>query len=185
MQVLNILVVDDDPVTRALMCKRLSKDEYRVETAQSGVDAVRMICENHYDVVLTDLKMPGNIDGIGVLESAKEHNIKTEVILITAHGTIDNAIVAMKKGAADYLQKPINLDELVLRLARIQNLKHLMKNASDLRFAMDVTEQTSGETIQNLEMAVADLERRLAFVRNILEQNELPADQRIAMALSC
>jgi two-component system, OmpR family, response regulator len=99
MQVLNILVVDDDPVTRALMCKRLSKDEYRVETAQSGVDAVRMICENHYDVVLTDLKMPGNIDGIGVLESAKEHNIKTEVILITAHGTIDNAIVGWPSSA--------------------------------------------------------------------------------------
>lgn len=185
MQLLKILVVDDDPVTRALMCKRLSKDEYSVETAQSGVDAVRMIRETHYDVVLTDLKMPGGIDGIGVLESAKEHDIRTEVLLITAHGTIDNAIVAMKKGAADYLQKPINLDELVLRLAKIRNLKHLMRNVSDLRNAIEVTEQTSGETIQNLEMAVADLETRIASIRKILEREDLSANDRIVMALRC
>jgi two-component system, OmpR family, response regulator len=185
MHPIKILVVDDDPVTRSLMCKRLSREEYQVETAESGVDAIRILSQTYYDVVLTDLMMPGGVDGIGVLEMAKESNIKTEVILITAHGTIDNAIVAMKKGAADYLQKPINFDELLLRLAKIQTLKHLMKNASDLRFAMEVTEQTSGETIQNLEMTVAELENRLASVRSILERKELSADERIAMALSC
>lgn len=185
MQALTILVVDDDPVTRSLMCKRLCKEEYQVDTAESGVDAVQMISQAYYDVVMTDLMMPGGVDGIGVLETAKTHNIKTEVILITAHGSIANAIVAMKKGAADYLQKPINFDELMLRLAKIQNLKHLMKNASDLRFAMDVTEQTSSETIQNLEMMVAELEHRLASVRSILERSELSADERISMALCC
>jgi two-component system, OmpR family, response regulator len=185
MQVLKILVVDDDPVTRALMCKRLSKDEYHVETAQSGVDAQHMIRQNHFDVVLTDLKMPGGIDGIGVLEFAKEHDMKTEVILITAHGTIDNAIVAMKKGAADYLQKPINLDELILRLAKIKNLKQLMKSVSDLRTAMEVTEQASGETIQNLEMMVADLETRITSIRVILQRPELSAEDRIALAMRC
>ena len=184
MQVLKILVVDDDPVTRALICKRLSKDDYQVESAPSGTDAVKMIRETHYDVVLTDLKMPGDIDGIGVLESAKAHNYKSEVILITAHGTIDNAIVAMKKGASDYLQKPINLDELALRLVKIKNLKHLIKNASDLRFAMDVTEQTSGETIQNLEMMVADIESRLASIRDILACSEISAEERIVKALN-
>ncbi|MDA8137396.1 MAG: response regulator, partial [Desulfobacteraceae bacterium] len=91
MQALKILVVDDDPVTRTLLAKRLSKEEYQVDTAQSGVDAVRSIADNYYDVVLTDLMMPGGVDGIGVLETAKEHNLKTEVMLITAHGSIDNA----------------------------------------------------------------------------------------------
>lgn len=184
MQSLKILVVDDDPVTRSLLLKRLSKDEYLVETAESGVDAVRMIANTYYDVVLTDLMMPGGVDGIGVLETAKENNLKTEVMLITAHGSIDNAIVAMKKGATDYLQKPINFDELMLRLAKIQNLKHLMKNASDLRVAMEFTEQASGETIQNLEMAVADLEERLSSIRTILERAEVPAEERITLALS-
>jgi two-component system OmpR family response regulator len=184
MQSLKILIVDDDPVTRSLLLKRLTKGEYEVESAEDGVAAVRMIAQNYYDVVLTDLMMPGGVDGIGVLESAKENNLKTEVILITAHGSIDNAIVAMKKGAVDYLQKPINFDELFLRLEKIQNLKHLMKNASDLREAMEITEQTSGETIQNLEMAVADLEYRLNQIKAILNQQDLPAEERIRMALS-
>jgi DNA-binding NtrC family response regulator len=183
MQALKILVVDDDPVTRTLLAKRLAKEEYQVDTAESGVDAVRNIADTYYDVVLTDLMMPGGVDGIGVLETAKENNLKTEVMLITAHGSIDNAIIAMKKGAYDYLQKPINFDELILRLAKIQNLKHLMKNASDLRLAMETTEQVSSETIQNLEMTVAVLEKRISAMRSILERTEVPAEERISMAL--
>jgi two-component system OmpR family response regulator len=184
MQALKILIVDDDPVTRALLYKRLTKVEYEVETAENGIEAVRMIAQSFYDVVLTDLMMPGGVDGIGVLEAAKENNLKTEVILITAHGSIDNAIIAMKKGAADYLQKPINFDELLLRLEKIQNLKHLMKNASDLREAMEVTEQASGETIQNLEMMVADLESQLSQIKTVLSQSDLPAEDRIRMAMN-
>ena len=184
MQSLKILVVDDDPVTRNLIIKRLAKAEYQADTAESGVEAVRILARQNYDVVLTDLMMPGGVDGIGVLETAKENNLKTEVILITAHGSIDNAIVAMKKGAVDYLQKPINFDELLLRLDKIRNLKHLLKNASDLRVAMEVTEKASCETIQNLEMTVADLQERLSSMRSILETHDLPAEKRIEMALS-
>lgn len=185
MQAIKILVVDDDPVTRSLLSKRLSKADYDVETTESGVEAVQKISQQFYDVVLTDLLMPGGIDGIGVLEAVKEINLRTEVILITAHGSIDSAITAMKKGAVDYLQKPIIFDELFLRLAKIQNLKHLLKNASDLRMALEVTEQASGETIQNLEMTVAGLEERLYAMRSILERTELPPAQRIEMALNC
>ncbi len=185
MQALKILVVDDDPVTRSLLSKKLLKADYEVETAENGVQAVRMISSHFFDVVLTDLKMPGGVDGIGVLESAKENNLKTEVVLITAHGSIDNAITAMKKGAVDYLEKPINFDELFLRLEKIQNLKHLLKNANDLREAMEVTEQTSGETIQNLEMTVAELESRLEKVRGILSRQDLTAEQRIIKAIEC
>lgn len=184
MQALKILVVDDDPVTRTLLLKKLTKADYQVATAENGVEAVRQIAQQFYDVVLTDLMMPGGVDGIGVLETAKESNLKTEVILITAHGTMDNAIVAMKKGAADYLQKPINFDELFLRLAKIQHLKHLMKNASDLREAMEVTEQASGETIQNLEMAVANLEHRLSSIVSVLQRAEIAPDERIKIALN-
>jgi DNA-binding NtrC family response regulator len=184
MQSLKILVVDDDPVTRSLLTKRLAKADYEVELAENGIDAVRMIAAKHYDVVLTDLMMPGGVDGIGVLESAKENNLKTEVVLITAHGSIDNAIVAMKKGAVDYLQKPINFDELFLRLEKIRNIKHLMKNANDLREAMDVTEQTSSETIQTLELHVADLEEQLSRMRTILSQQDLAAEERIQLALN-
>jgi two-component system OmpR family response regulator len=184
MQSLKVLVVDDDEVTRKLLYKRLSRAEYEVEMAKDGTEAIRLIAQEFFDVILTDLMMPGGVDGIGVLESAKEANLKTEVILITAHGSIDSAILAMRKGAADYLQKPINIDELFMRLEKIQSLKRLLKNANDLREAMDVTEQASSETIQNLEMTVADLEKRLATIQTILtDANRMPED-RIRMALS-
>jgi two-component system, OmpR family, response regulator len=184
MRTIKILVVDDDVLTCTLMNKRLSKADYDVEIAGNGIEAVKKIESQVYDVILTDLMMPGGIDGIGVLECAKEKNIKTEVILVTAHGSIDNAIVAMKKGAADYLQKPINFDELFLRLGKIQSVKNLVKNACDLREAMAVTEQISGETIQNLEMAVADLEGRLSTIQSILASNDVLPEERIRLALS-
>jgi two-component system, OmpR family, response regulator len=183
MSSLRILVVDDDPVTRTLLSKRLIKDEYTVDTAENGVVAIEKIARQYYDVVLTDLMMPGGVDGIGVLEEAKRASIKTEVILITAHASVDNAIEAMKKGAVDYLQKPINFDELFLRLDKIRNLKMLIKNASDLREAMDVTEKTSAETIQDLEMMVNELKGRLTVIRATLLQSDMDSETRVRMAL--
>ena len=180
---LRILVVDDDPVTRTLLTKRLASDEYTVDTAEDGVVAIEKIAGQYYDVVLTDLIMPGGVDGIRVLEEAKHANIKTEVILITAHASVDNAIEAMKKGAIDYLQKPINFDELFLRLDKIRNLKMLIKNASDLREAMDITEKTSAETIQDLEMMVSDLKGRLTAIRAALEQSDVDPETRLRLAL--
>lgn len=180
---LKILVVDDDPVTRSLLTKRLAHEEYTVDTAEDGRVAIEKIAGEFYDVVLTDLMMPGGIDGIGVLEETKRINFKTEVVLITAHATVDNAIEAMKKGAVDYLQKPINFDELFLRLDKIRNLKMLIKNACDLREAMDVTEKTSAETIQDLEILFADLKARLTAARTALLRTDTALEIRIQQAL--
>lgn len=183
MQNLKILVVDDDPVTLTLLQKRLVKEAFEVETADSGVSATDKINSNYYDVILTDLMMPGGVDGIGVLEVAKKKNIKTEVILITAHASVNNAIEAMKKGATDYLQKPVNLDEVLLRMEKIRNTKMLLKNANDLREAMDVTEQNSAQTIQNLELTVAEMEKVIAQIKAILSMQDVSAKERIALAL--
>ena len=183
MQNLKILVVDDDPVTLTLLQKRLKKEDYEVETAIDGVSAIELVDTNYYDVILTDLMMPGGVDGIGVLEAAKKINIKTEVILITAHGSVDNAIKAMKKGAADYLQKPVNLDEVLLRMEKIRSMKMLLKNANDLRDAMDITEKTSAETIQNLDLALSEMEKLFTKVKTILAMEDVPAKERIALAL--
>ena len=185
MTCLNILVVDDDPVTRTLLTKRLAREGHTVDVAENGRVAIEKLVRHLYDVVLTDLMMPGGVDGIGVLEEAKRIHIKTEVVLITAHASVDNAIEAMKKGAADYLQKPINFDELFLRLDKIRNLKMLVKNASDLREAMDVTEKTSAETIQDLEIMAAALNGRLNAIRTTLLQADMAAETRIRRALVC
>ena len=142
-----------------------------------------IISEHSFDVVLTDLMMPGGVDGIGVLEAVKEKYSRTEVILITAYASVDNAVEAMKKGATDYLQKPINFDELFLRLDKISHLKKLMKDAGDLREAMDVTERSAGQTIQDLEMTVSQLQNSLFDVSHILSKNSIDAGTRVAMAL--
>ncbi len=180
---LRILVVDDDPVTRKLLSKRLISDDCNVETAEDGIIALEKIAHQYYDVVLTDVMMPGGVDGIHVLEAAKRNSLKTEVILITAHASVDNAIEAMKKGAIDYLQKPINFDELFLRIDKIRNLKILIKNASDLREAMDITEKTSAETIQDLEMMVGGLKNCLNDVRKTLDQTDMDPELRLQSAL--
>lgn len=165
---LKILAVDDDQSTLDLLEKKLKKEDYAVETAKNGTDAVRLISKYRFDVVLTDLMMPGGPDGIAVLEAAKERYRDTEVILITAHASVDNAVKAMKKGASDYLQKPMNFEELFLRLEKIYNLRTLVRDASDLREAMDVTEATASETIQKLEMQVAMLKQKLHRIQEVI-----------------
>jgi len=183
MKNLKILVVDDDPVTRLMLNKTLTKVECTVDVAEDGVQALELISRRYYDVVLTDLKMPGGVDGIDVLEATKAKYKDTEVILITGYASVDTAVIAMKKGAADYLQKPLNIDEVLLRLERISNLKALTKNAGDLREAMEITEKNAGETIQNLEMTVADLEHKLSDIKNILSQGEDDPNSRVDSAL--
>lgn len=183
MRTLSILVVDDDPVIRRLLQQRLSKEHYAVMVAEDGDRAISVMNSNTFDVVLTDLMMPGTIGGIEVLEAAKEINPTTEVVLITAHSSVDTAVAAMKKGAADYLEKPINFDELFLRLDKIANLKTILRSAQDLQQAMDVTEHQASATIQNLEMAAADLQHKIDQAEAVLRNDHEPEDRRIHQAL--
>ncbi|MBW2609244.1 MAG: response regulator [Deltaproteobacteria bacterium] len=180
---LKILIVEDDPVTRSLLEKKLKKAAYEVATAKNGEEAVGLVSGSFFDVVLTDLMMPGDVDGVGVLEHVKERNVKTEVILITAYASIENAVEAMKKGASDYLTKPINFDELMLRLDRINTMKSLAKESLDLREAMDVTEKNAGQTIQDLEMVIHRLQHGLSDIKRVLNEGSIETHERIERAL--
>jgi len=183
MENLTILVVDDDPVIRRLLEQRLVKQSYAVSVAENGQQAQAVLREQPFDVVLTDLMMPGGIGGIEVLEITKNLYPDTQVVLITAHSSIDSAVEAMKKGAADYLEKPINFDELFLRLDKIANIKTILRSAKDIEQAMTVTESAASETIQNLEMAVAKKQQVIDAAEDVLTDDVLPEDERIARAL--
>jgi len=183
MKNLAILVVDDDPVIRRLLEQRLANERYAVQLAEDGYVAERMLRQNKYDVVLTDLMMPGEIGGIEVLEIAKEVDPDTEVLLITAHSSVGTAVEAMKKGAADYLEKPINFDELFLRLDKIYNLRALLRNAKDLQVAMSTTETEASHTIQNLEMLATQLQDKLDNIEEVLNNHDLLDDEKIERAL--
>jgi len=183
MQKMSILVADDDPVIRRLFEKRLSDEGYEVTIAIDGIEAARLLDKTSFDVIITDLVMPGDIGGIELLNLAKEKNLDIEVIVITAHSSVNTAVAAMKKGAIDYLEKPINFDELFLRLEKIAEVKALMKNAGDLREAMDVTENSAAHTIQNLEMINASQQDMLDQLEQILDNLDQDADHRIEQAI--
>lgn len=107
-----ILITDDDAIIRETVREALGmNDSYEVFAAKNGEDAFSLIKERYFDIVLTDLKMPG-MTGIELLEKIKEHSPQTGVIVMTAFGTVDTAVGAMKKGAFDYLTKPFSVDEL-------------------------------------------------------------------------
>ncbi|MCB2214686.1 sigma-54-dependent transcriptional regulator [Desulfofustis glycolicus] len=184
MENLTILVVDDDPVIRRLLEQRLAKQSYVVSVAENGQQAEAALREQPFDVVLTDLMMPGGIGGIEVLEITKNLYPDTQVVLITAHSSIDSAVEAMKKGATDYLEKPINFDELFLRLDKIANVKTILRSAKDIEQAMTVTESAASETIQNLEMTVAKKQQLIDAVEDLLTDDTLPEDERIARAIT-
>src|SRR4029079_13660038 len=109
-----ILVVDDDADMRGLLSDVLESDGYRVGTAESGEKALQVLAEEQYDLVLTDLRMKGML-GTTLLGEIKHRYPETAVILMTACGTIETAIEAIKGGATDYLIKPVKTAE-VLRI---------------------------------------------------------------------
>jgi len=183
MKNLSILVVDDDPVIRHLLEQRLKKEKYKVQVAEDGYIAKKLLRKHQYDIVLTDLMMPGDIGGIEVLDIAKEINSQIEVVLITAHSSVDTAVAAMKKGANDYLEKPINFDELFLRIDKIANIQTIIRSAQDLQMAMDTTENVASSTIQTLEMRVANLQDSLDKVETTLRDDQLQDDNKIYAAL--
>ncbi len=106
-----LLVVDDEKIALNNLVHVLQKEGYAVTGAQSGPDAIKLLEKEHFDLVLTDLKM-ARVDGFGVMERSKELQPETEVIIITGFASIDSAIETMKKGAYHYIAKPYKLDEV-------------------------------------------------------------------------
>lgn len=112
-QLKRILVVDDEEIIRNVCKRSLQKKGYEVEVAEHGVQALDMIEKNDYPVVVTDLKMP-LMDGNELLEVIKRDHVHVEVVMMTAYATLEGAIDAMKKGACDFLLKPIKPDQVRL-----------------------------------------------------------------------
>jgi ATP-dependent Lon protease len=107
----DILVVDDEKITRRNLEHVLSREGYRVNTAANGLEAIERLSERAFDVVITDLKME-HADGMQVLDAAKRKNPHTEVIVITGYATVPAAVSAMRKGSHHFLAKPLKLDEI-------------------------------------------------------------------------
>src|SRR5262245_10488289 len=101
-----ILIVDDEDGVRSFLAEALEAQGTEIETAADGDEAAALLDRQGFDLVLTDLKMPGR-DGLSLLAKIRAEQPETQVILLTAHGTVETAVQAMKDGAFDYLRKPI------------------------------------------------------------------------------
>ena len=110
-----ILIIEDDNKIRSILKEILEEKNHEVEEAADGEEGFKKLEQGTFDLCLCDIKMP-KMDGMEVLEKAKESEIGTNFIMISAHGTIDVAVEAVKKGAFDFLQKPFDLGRLEITL---------------------------------------------------------------------
>src|SRR6476660_250770 len=127
-----ILVVDDEANARTALAELLRDEGYSVETAADGFKALPKVEEFEPDIVVTDLKMPG-LDGIALMHKVRERHPEVVLIVMTAYGAIDTAVKAMREGAADYITKPVNVDELTLVIQRELERKRLRAETGQLR----------------------------------------------------
>jgi len=131
-----VLVVDDDEIIRKFMRDLLEVNGYVVEEAPSVTGASEMLRDREYEVVLTDLMLPDG-SGLDVLQAARARPYLPEVILITAYGTIDSAVEAVKSGAFDYLTKPLSTQKLLLSVERAMERRTLKREVRELRTAVE------------------------------------------------
>jgi DNA-binding NtrC family response regulator len=127
-----ILVIDDEPLILFSIKEAFEMEGYRVSTASDADEGLSIMARDEFDIVITDLRMPG-MDGIELLKKIKNMPYSAEVILITAYGTIESAVEAMKIGAYDYITKPFEMDELLILVKRIQEYRRLQKENIILR----------------------------------------------------
>ena len=111
-----ILIVDDEPNIRTGLARALECDSYAISTAKDADEALQLFRQVGHLLVLTDLKMPGSTTGIDLIRTIKDERPETLIIVITAHGTVETAVEAMRLGAHDYLSKPIDLGTLRLQV---------------------------------------------------------------------
>jgi len=119
-----ILIVDDNPEVLKLIASILETNEYEVETVSRGESAIKKLESNDYDMVLTDLMMP-DVDGMQVLEHVKSRASRTMCIILTGHGTIKSSVKAIKRGAFDYITKPVSPSELLIIVEKALKFKNL------------------------------------------------------------
>jgi two-component system NtrC family response regulator len=135
MERMSILIVEDEETQRVLLEGLLSKEGYQVRGAGDGASALAAFTSQTFEIVLLDHKLP-DTDGLTLLKQFKDMNPEVEIIMITAFGSIENAVTALKAGAFEYLTKPIDLDDLLFKIKKVEDKRHLVRENMVLREAL-------------------------------------------------
>ena len=164
-----ILIAEDEEITVKHLVNTLAKEGYLVEGTRNGLDALKRIEADSFDLLIADIKMPG-MTGIELLEKVRERSFDTDVIIITGFGSIGSAVEAMKKGAVEYVTKPFDLDEIILKVNKIRDRKGLMRENMALKTYLGMDKKLSiiaksGPMMQILETieGIKDSESNIFF----------------------
>lgn len=146
-----VLVVDDEKLTRETLALALGDEQFEVVTATNGFEAIARMEETPADVVVTDLRMP-SMDGLTFQGIVRERWPEVAVVFMTAYGSVSSAVSAMRAGAADYLTKPLNADELVIRVRRLVERRRDREEIARLRAASSAAARTPGPVFRSAAM---------------------------------
>jgi len=137
-----ILIIDDEALIRASLREILEYEGYQVQEAENGVEGVRLAAKFSYDVVFCDIKMP-EMDGMEVLDAFSEKQIKTCVVMISGHATVPTAVESLKKGAYDFIQKPLDLNRILLTVRHAMEQGELVKETERLNRKIQTERSTA------------------------------------------
>ena len=169
-----LLVIDDEENMRHMLSSMLKKDGYRVDTASGGLEALDMVDQTLYDYILCDLKMP-DMGGMEFFETARDKLWATTVIMMSAYGSIDTAVEAVKKGAYDFISKPFKIDEVLLALRKAEERESLKREnrwlkerirkiQDDYHFGNMVAKSKSMEAVFKIAEKVAQYDTTVLIV---------------------
>jgi len=171
-------VIDDEQIIRDVLGDFLANENFVVNSVSTGEDALAELGNKHYDIVLTDMKMPG-ISGIDLLKEIKKRKLDIIVIIMTGYGTVDTAVEAIKLGAFDYIMKPFKMEELLNVISRAFNQQRLERENIQLKEVMNLYELSEAVNqslnLENVLQAIADAaakELNADIVSILLEQPE-------------
>lgn len=174
MQKLSILVVEDGQSQREMLRDFLRSEGHNVTEAENGEKALKTVFNGHFDLILLDYKMPG-MDGLHALKEVKKINPEIDVAIITAYGTIETAVEALKAGAIDYITKPVELDELVILVNRVAERRQLIQENRLLKEDLNKRGVTADKIIyksQHMAELISLAGRVAASKASILIQGE-------------
>src|SRR5580704_16452451 len=141
----NVLIADDEKSIRKTLREILEYEGYKVEEAEDGAKAFDMLKDGGYDCALVDIKMP-KMDGMEVLEKLQGTDAETPIIMISGHGTVENAVEAVKKGAYDFISKPPDLNRLLITVRNAMEKANLVTETKVLKRKVTKTREIIGES---------------------------------------
>lgn len=155
-----ILIIDDEPAIRKALKEILEYEQFEVSEAEDGPTALKVVDKENFDLIFCDIKMP-RMDGLEVLEKLKEKGVESPVVIITGHGTVETAVDALKKGAYDFIQKPLDLNRILVTIRNASNQHALAKEAKSLRKKVN---KVLGANIVGESEAIGDIKKMIDTV---------------------